>query len=148
MIPFKTFRVKIAISSWLKIFLITNTACAPSQPTLPNTVTPTPHPPVTATVQCVQETVPPEIMEIQPAQATPGSEITVVGSGGYIKDTCGGYFEGSKLFKLYLDNEPIGDLACYVNHCEGKITLPSTLSIGVHCLSVEVGKCQFEFQTI
>jgi hypothetical protein len=148
MILFKTFRLKMTISIWLAILMIVLTACASSQTTTSTIATNTSVLSVTATVQCVQETVPPEIMEIQPAQATPGSEITVVGYGGYIKDTCGGYFEGSKLFKLYLDHEPIGDLSCYVNRCEGKITLPSTLSIGVHCLSVEVAKCQFEFQTI
>lgn len=148
MILFRTFQVKIAISIWLTIFLIALTACAPSQPTLPNTVTATPQPSVTATVQCAQELVPPQITEIQPAAPIPGDEINVIGSGGYIQDTCGGYIEGSKVFKMYLDHEPVGDLSCYVNRCEGKITLPSALSTGVHCLSVEVGKCQFEFQTI
>jgi hypothetical protein len=147
MILLKTFRLKIHISNWLEILLIAITACAPGQTTPPNP-TAIPQPSVTATIQCEQELVLPQIMEIRPAQVTPGSEITVIGSGGYIQDSCGGYIEGSRIFKMYLDNEPIGDLSCYVNRCEGKITLPRTLSTGVHCLSVEVGNCQFEFQTI
>jgi hypothetical protein len=75
-----------------------------------------------------------------------GSEINVIGSGGYIQDTCGGYIEGAREFKLYLDHEPVGDLTCYVNRCERKLTLPGTLTAGQHCLSVEAGTCEFEFQ--
>jgi hypothetical protein len=127
------------------MFLVVITACAPEQMTSPNAATATPPVPMTATVPCEQTLVPPQITEIQPAQAIPGSEINVIGSGGFIRDTCGGYIEGSRVFKLYLDNEPIGDLSCYVNHCEGKLTLSSTISSGSHCLSVEPDNCQFEF---
>jgi hypothetical protein len=109
-------------------------------------MTPTPLLIVTATIQCEQTLIGPTIMEIQPAEPMAGSEITVIGSGGYIQDTCGGYIEGAREFKLYLDHEPIGDLVCYVNHCEGKLTLPGTLTVGQHCLSVETGMCEFEFQ--
>jgi hypothetical protein len=147
MILFKTSRFKIIISIWLEILLTLITACTLGETTSPNTTTATPQRSVTATVQCVQEPVPPQITEIQPAEPLPGSEINVIGSGGYLQDTCGGYIEGLKIFKIYLDNEPVGDLSCYINHCEGKLTLPSTLSTGTHCLSVEVGQCQFEFQT-
>jgi hypothetical protein len=85
-------------------------------------------------------------MEIQPAEPSAGSEINVIGSGGYVQDTCGGYNEGARDFKLYLDQKPVGDLACYVNRCEGKVILPSTLPVGTHCLSVEADACEFEFQ--
>ena len=101
---------------------------------------------MTATIQCKQELILPQIMEIRPAQARPGGEIEVIGAGGYVRDSCGGYVEGARTFELYLDNELLGDLSCYVNHCEGKLTMPSTLSEGSHCLSVETDKCQFEFQ--
>jgi hypothetical protein len=143
----ETYRLRFGVASWLVMFLTVTTGCSPEQTAFPNATTPTSLPLVTATVQCEQELVPPQITEVLPAQAIPGGEITVIGSGGYLRDTCGGYVEGSKVFKLYLNNEPIGDLSCYVNHCEGKLTLPSTVSIGSHCLSVELNKCQFEFQT-
>jgi hypothetical protein len=103
-------------------------------------------PPVTATTECVQELVPPRLTEIQPAQPLPGSEITVLGTGGYLQDSCGGYNESSRLFTLYLDGEPAGNLTCYVNRCEAKVMLPETISAGSHCLSVDMEECQFEFQ--
>jgi hypothetical protein len=146
MILFRTFRLKMATSIWVGILLIVISACAPQPTTTPTIVTATPQPSVTATVQCVQELVPPQITEIQPAAPVSGGEIHVIGSGGYIQDTCGGYIEGSQVFKLYLDHQPIGALACYVNRCEGKLTLPRTISIGSHCLAVQPDDCQFEFQ--
>jgi hypothetical protein len=87
-------------------------------------------------------------MEIQPAEPAAGSELKVIGSGGYIQDTCGGYIEGARESKLYLDHEPIGDLSCYVNRCEGNLTLPATLTNGPQCLSVEANACEFEFQVV
>jgi hypothetical protein len=111
-------------------------------------MTPGPLLTVTATVPCEQTLVPPVIMEIQPAEPAAGSEINIIGSGGYIRDTCGGYFEGAREFRLYLDDEPIGELACYVNRCESKLTLPGRLAVGPHCLSVEAGTCEFEFATV
>jgi len=105
-----------------------------------------PPPSPTSMLPCEQELIPPQIMEIQPTEPEVGSEIKVIGSGGYTQDTCGGYMEGSKVFKLHLDNEPVGDLSCYVNRCEGNLTLPSTLTVGPHCLSVEADTCEFEFQ--
>jgi hypothetical protein len=103
---------------------------------------------VTATVSCEQTLVAPTIREIQPVEPAAGSEIKIMGSGGYIQDTCGGYIEGAREFKLHLDREPIGALSCYVNHCEGNLTLPATLTNGPHCLSVEADTCEFEFQVV
>jgi len=111
-------------------------------------MTPSPLLTVTATVPCEQTLVVPTIMEIQPAEPISGGEILVIGSGGYIQDSCGGYIEGAREFKLYLDQEPIGDLSCYVNRCEGKLTLPSTVTVGPHCLSVETATCEFEFEVV
>lgn len=130
---------------WLGLLSFLTTACASGQTPLPGAVTDTPPPFDTATT-CVQELVPPRITETQPAQAAPGSEITVIGTGGYIQDSCGGYNESSRGFALYLDQEPVGDLSCYVNRCEAKVTLPDTISTGMHCLSVQRDECQFEFQ--
>jgi hypothetical protein len=103
-------------------------------------------PPVTATTECVQELVLPRLTEVQPAQATPGSEITVVGAGGYIQDNCGGYIESARVFTLYLDDAPAAELSCYVNRCEARVTLPVTISTGSHCLSLEREECQLDFE--
>lgn len=143
-----TYQFRLAVVFLLEVLLIVTTACAPEQTTPSNTMTATPLLTVTATIQCEQTLVAPTLMEIQPAEPIAGSEIKVIGSGGYIQDTCGGYIEGAKEFKLYLDNELIGDLSCYVNHCEGKLTLPSTLTVGPHCLAVEAGACEFEFRVV
>lgn len=136
----------LAILGCLGLFLSATTACAPGQATASITATALP-PLLTATVPCEQELVSPQIVEIQPVEPTPGSEVRVIGRGGYIQDTCGGTIEGSKTFQLYLDDQPVGELSCYVNRCEEKLMLPDTLSVGSHCLSVEIGICQFEFQT-
>lgn len=137
---------RFALVVLLGALLIVPTACAPEQTPPPNTMTPTPLLTVTATVPCEQTLVAPTIMEIQPPEPIAGSEINVIGSGGYIQDSCGGYIEAAREFKLYLDHEPVGDLSCYVNRCEGKLMLSNTLTVGRHCLSVEAGTCEFEFQ--
>ena len=139
---------RLVIAILWSILLSVMSACASEQTAPLHTATAMSSPSVTGTAECEQELIPPQIMEIQPAEPRLGSEINVIGSGGYVQDNCGGYIEGSKVFRVYLDHELIGDLSCYVNHCEGKFTLPATLSIGSHCLSVEIGTCQFEFQTI
>jgi len=94
----------------------------------------------------VQEEVLPKIEEIQPAEIKPGSEVTVIASGGYLRDNCGGYNEGSRVYKIYLDDEPYADLSCYVNHCEGKFVLPESIAAGSHCVGVQKGTCQLELQ--
>ncbi len=112
-------------------------ACVPTQRT-PVVVTETPA--------CLEQLVPPSIKDIIPTQGAPGSEIRVVGSGGYIRDTCGAYNESSRKFQLYLDKELAGELVCYVNHCEGKLTLSNATPLGSHCFSAQKDKCEFEFQ--
>ena len=157
-------KLKTSIAVWPTALALVLTACIPANPApasvtispdpaLPTSAisTPTPQagvPPslVTETVQCLEELVPPTITEVQPAQGAPGSEIHVIGSGGYIRDACGGYNESARTFQLYLDNELVGELLCYVNHCEGKITLSSAITPGSHCLSAQKDKCEFEFQ--
>lgn len=96
--------------------------------------------------QCVQEVVLPKITEIKPAQVKPGSQVSFIGTGGYVRDSCGGISEGARKFKLYLDNEPIADISCYVNHCEGKFVLSSAIAPGSHCLGVQEGTCQLELE--
>ncbi len=104
-----------------------------------------PAPPV-ETPACTEKMVPPVITEIQPSPVLPGSEITVMGRGGYIQDSCGGFNESARSFKLYLDNEPVGDFQCYVNHCETKIKLAGSITLAEHCLSTQPHVCEFRFQ--
>ena len=138
------------------LFIILMAGCSlPLTPTQsPGTETPLPV--VTATIQCVEELILPQVTEFQPSPAKPGSQITVIGSGGYVRDSCGGYKEGVQTFKLYLDDEPVpvGDLVCYVNRCQGTFTLSETITTGTHvlvfCERVPPGSgpnnCEFEFQ--
>jgi hypothetical protein len=97
------------------------------------------------TPQCIETLIPAKITEIQPAQPSARSEITVLGSGGFIQDSCGGINESARSFTLYLDAEPTGDFMCYVNHCELKFQLADALADGSHCLSVQKDVCEFQF---
>ncbi len=101
-----------------------------------------------ATPNCVQEEILPKITEVQPAEITPGSEVSLTASGGYLKDNCGGYYEGARSYQVYLDDEPAGELVCYVNHCEGKFKLPERAGVGRHCLGVQKGTCQMELDVV
>jgi hypothetical protein len=100
--------------------------------------------PLTPTMPCLSEEILPTIEKIQPEEIRPGSVVTVSASGGYLRDNCGGYIEGSRTYKVYVDNEPVADLACYVNHCEGKFTVPKDMAAGLHCMGVQKGVCQLE----
>ena len=102
--------------------------------------------PGTPTAVCAQEEVLPKIEQIQPTEIKPGSKVTVSGSGGYFRDECGGYFESSRIYQLYFDDEPIADLTCYANHCEGKFVLPGNVAAGPHCMGVKKGSCQVQVQ--
>lgn len=106
-------------------------------PTVP--VTPSP------TLSCPQHQVPVKIEEVRPSQVLPGTELQVIGSGGYTWDECGGTIEGSRGFTLYLDGEPAGQISCYIHRCEAGLMLPRNAAPGPHCLSAqESGACQFE----
>ncbi len=102
--------------------------------------------PLVETPTCTEEIVPPVITDIQPTPVLPGSEITITGRGGYIQDSCGFFNESARSFKLYLDEEPVGDLVCYVNHCETKINLADSITLEEHCLSTQMGICEFRFR--
>ena len=101
---------------------------------------------IVETPVCIEKTIPPIIADIQPSQIMSGSEITIIGTGGYIQDSCGGFNESASRFNLYLDNKTVGDLICYVNHCEVKIVLSDTITSGSHCLSTQKDICEFEFE--
>jgi hypothetical protein len=104
--------------------------------------------PLVETPACTEKMVLPVITDIQPSPALPGNEITITGRGGYIQDSCGGFNESARSFKLYLDDELAGDLQCYVNHCEAKIKLLDTIPLEEHCLSTQIGVCEFRFRVV
>lgn len=141
---------RVILSICLGLVVSLGPACDPGRMAPPSTPTPL----ATATLLCEQTLIPPQIVEIQPARPMPGDEITVMGYGGHIEDTCGGFIEGSREFTFYLDGEPAGSLSCYINRCEGKFTLPDTASTGTHCLTAgeaplfEPAQCPFEFELI
>lgn len=157
-------KLKTTIPVWPIVLALMLAACLPANQT-PASLTTSPNPTLptsavstltqragalpsseTVTVQCFEELVPPTITEMQPAQGVPGGDIKVIGSGGYLRDECGGYNESARTFSLYLDNELVGELLCYVNRCEEEITLSSAITLGTHCLSTQKDKCEFEFQ--
>ncbi len=148
---------KVTIFIFMVIFMLGLQSCAsavvqptssPVPPALDNsTRVPSINPtPLVEPTVCAEKIVLPVITEIQPSPVLPGSEITVMGRGGYIQDSCGGYNESARSFKLYLDDEPVGDLQCYVNHCETKIKLAGSITLAEHCLSTQLHICEFRFQ--
>jgi hypothetical protein len=96
------------------------------------------------TAHCVQEEVLPTIEQVSPPEIRAGTEVLVTARGGYFRDNCGGFNESSRAYKLYFDDEPVTDLWCYVNHCEGKFVLPASVAAGRHCMGVQKGSCQTE----
>jgi hypothetical protein len=141
----------------IMVFILALQSCTPTlvQPTashvVPTLDTATPLSPTNPTLfvetpECTQSTVPPTIVDVQPSPALPGSKITITGTGGYIQDSCGGINESARSFKLYLDDEPVGDLLCYVNRCETTITLTVSIPSDSHCLATQTDVCEFEFK--
>jgi len=156
--------LKMTITIWTVTYMLAMQSCTPTileptainaspshlSPAMGNAMqTPTVTPMLFAgTFQCTEETMPPIIADVQPPLAVPGGEISVIGTGGYIQDSCGGFNESARMFKLYLDNESAGELLCYVNHCEVQIDLADTIASGLHCLSTQKDICEFEFQVV
>ncbi len=148
---------KVTVFIAVLIFTLILQACAsavvpptasPVFPTLENStqVSSLTSTPLVETPTCTETMVLPILTDIQPSPVLPGSEITITGRGGYTQDSCGGINESARSFQLYLDNEPVGDLLCYVNHCEAKITLASSMALEEHCLSTQTSTCDLRFQ--
>lgn len=134
-------RLKTAHAVLLAVLILLMSSCTSA---IPGSATPTPSS-ATEELKCSKKFVPPKITEVQPGQGKPGSEIKILGAGGYEQDTCGGYDESARDFGMYLDGEPVEALQCYINHCEAKLTLPSTITPGKHCLSLQKDACELEF---
>jgi hypothetical protein len=83
--------------------------------------------------------VPPTLLQVEPPQVIPGEQVRVIGKDGYLFIPPNGYNESARDFPIYFDNKPIGSISCYVNHCEGKISIPQDAMPGAHQISVEGG---------
>jgi hypothetical protein len=81
----------------------------------------------------------PSFQEVLPPEASPGEEVRVIGRGGYLKLTAGGYNEANRNFPLLFDGVPIGQVSCYVNRCEGKFIIPADTTPGPHLITTEGG---------
>jgi len=82
----------------------------------------------------------PEFDSIEPVRAAEGTTVTIQGRGGYLVSGVEGsimYDESYREFKLFFDDEEIGDLGCFVNRCEGEFVLPSGVELGEHVISTE-----------
>ncbi len=86
----------------------------------------------------------PTLLRLRPVEVLPGAETEIEGFGGHIELRTAdgsrvGYIESSTDFPLFLDNESIGTINCYVNTCLGTVTLPVGTLPGSHQISVEGG---------
>ncbi len=140
--PFRTAKPLIALC----LAVLTLAACTPTA-SAPATSAPGNAPtlvvfPGTPTPQCVMVEELPQIKEVQPEEIRPGTEVTVSGDGGFLKDNCGGYIESARTYQIFFDDEPIADLNCYVHYCQGKFVIPQNTEPGSHCLGVQKGTCQ------
>jgi len=84
----------------------------------------------------------PEFDSVEPAQAVEGTTVKIQGHGGYLlRDAEGStlYDESYRAFKLYFDDEEIGELACFVNRCESEFVVASGVEPGEHAISTEGG---------
>jgi hypothetical protein len=105
----------------------------PAATTLPSS------PPPTLTPGRGDTLVPPRVHEVRPAEAAPGQDVRVIGSGGFVKLANGGYDESSRGFPLLFDEQPLGKRSCYVNRCEGALTIPANATPGPHLITSEGG---------
>jgi len=117
--------------------------CAPRRAVQPGKLIPFPG---TPTATCAREEILPKITDVQPDELRAGSEVTVIASGGYFRDTCGGYDESARTYRVFVDDEPLADLPCYFNHCEARFALPQDITAGAHCVGVQKGTCQVKIE--
>jgi hypothetical protein len=81
----------------------------------------------------------PTLAELQPAEAVPGQDITIRGTGGYLRGADGSYNESARSFRLTLDGEPLGRITCYANLCAGSFQVWPTLTAGTYAIATEGG---------
>jgi len=117
-----------SLQAWALLLLVALLAVACAHATL----TPTSIPTSSA------GTVWPSLQTLEPANAAPGQDVLVIGSGGFLQLGTG-YDEPFRDFPLFLDGNLIGIGNCFVNRCEGVFTVPLSIAPGVHDVSVEGG---------
>jgi hypothetical protein len=93
----------------------------------------------TTTAKAVETLVYPTLMELDPAQLAPGQEVTVVGTGGYVKLGEQGYNESAREFALYIDGRALDSMTCYVGMCTATVTVPADVAPGTYQISTEGG---------
>ena len=113
---------------WTLVLLVSLLAVACTQATATPTSPPTPS----------AETVWPSLQTLEPATAASGQDVRVIGNGGYLR-VDDGYDESSRDFPLFFNDDSIGAVNCYVNHCEGTFTVPLGLASGTYEVRVEGG---------
>lgn len=119
-------------------------ATFPPSDTEPTAVVPTYSATRSAGDAC--ETRWPRLLEVQPVNGAPGSELTIIGAEGY--RYCNGlYNESSRDFLLMLDQVEIGTINCYANRCQAQIHVPEDIAPGSHTITAEGGS-QISFEIL
>ena len=88
--------------------------------------------------------IPPSLLRLSPGEVAPGDEIEIEGSGGHIElrtadGTRVGSIESSTVFPVFLADEPIGSIKCFVNTCRGAVAIPQETLPGSYQITVEGG---------
>ena len=94
--------------------------------------------------EATQVPIAPSLLRLRPTEVVPGSEIELEGTGGHIELRTAdgsriGFIESSTSFPVFLADETIGSIKCFVNTCRGTVTIPQETLPGNHQISVEGG---------
>ncbi len=86
----------------------------------------------------------PTLLTLDPETPAPGHQVKVVGQGGYLFTPPSGerpglINESARDFDLYFDGDVVGRFSCYVNRCEGTLTVPDDAVPGRHAITTEGG---------
>ena len=84
----------------------------------------------------------PTLHQIEPPVPTPGDQIEIRGTGGFLywSNECGEFRnESAQDFQLFFDGEPAGSITCYANTCLVDLTIPDDIPPGIHTISAEGG---------
>ncbi len=84
----------------------------------------------------------PTLITLDPETPGADTQVKVLGYGGYLftppsREQPGQINESARDFDLYFDGEVAGTLSCYVNRCEGTLTVPDDAEPGRHAITTE-----------
>ena len=111
----------------------------------PTAAAPSPTPEVFAiSPEATQVPIAPSLLRLRPTEVAPGAEIELEGTGGHIELRTAdgsriGFIESSTSFPVFLADETIGTINCFVNTCRGTVTIPQETLPGDYKISVEGG---------